>query len=124
VLTFAEGSFTQKGRREKAYLLDCGAVRRLVVVFGDAIAASLDVPEDVLIAAGDIDRSGEEDLLLIGHADRQVAVRVISAAGGKLTPLYSLTAPLEPCAHTVVHYRTIDGAPQFHDEREPKRCQP
>jgi hypothetical protein len=123
-LTVAPGAFTGAGRDEQAYLLACGAKQRVVIATESATVASLDVSEDTLIAAGDMDWDGNGELLLIGHAGPRTTVRVLRADGAKLSPVYTFTVALEPCAHTIIYYRFVKPSLDFREDKLPKRCTP
>ncbi len=125
--TVAEGAFTKSGSDEDAYLLSCGATQRLVIVADgakNAPLASLDVAEDTLEAAGDMDHDGQSELLLIGHAGPRITVRALRAAGAKLDVVYTFSMTLEPCWHSIIYYRLLKTGLDFREDKLPKRCTP
>ena len=127
-LGFASGGltagtgFTVGGFDETAYLLECGATQRVVVANQKATLASLDVPEDTLEAAGDMDAHGAQELLLIGHAGSQLTLRALRVDGKQLTPVYAFNMTLEPCTHTIIYYRLLSSGLDFRQDKLPKRC--
>jgi hypothetical protein len=124
VITFGEGAFTSPGEDETAFLLACGATQRVVIASGKALVASLDVPEDTLEEAGDLDWDGRRELLLIGHAGPRITVRVLHAAGGNLSPIYDYSATPDACTHVVIFYRFVQPKLEYRVDTEPKRCTP
>ncbi len=127
VETVTEGVFTKNGSDEDAYLLSCGATERLVIVADAAKSvplASLDVAEDTLEAAGDMDHDGRSELLLIGHAGPRITLRAVHGAGAKLDSVYTFSMTLEPCSHTIIYYRQLSTGLDFREDKLPKRCTP
>ena len=127
-LTVASGGltpgtgFTVGGSGETAYLLACGATQRVVVANEKAILASLDVPEDTLEAAGDMDANGAQELLVIGHPGARITLRALRVDGERLTPVYVFNMTLEPCTHTIIYYRLLSSGLDFREDKLPKRC--
>jgi len=125
--TVAEGAFTNSGSDEDAYLLSCGATQRVVIVADGAKntpLASLDVAEDTLEAAGDMDHDGRSELLLIGHAGPRITLRALHATGAKLDSIYTFSMTLEPCWHSIIYYRLLKTGLDFREDKLPKRCTP
>jgi hypothetical protein len=122
VLTSGNGSFTAQGADETAYLLACDATQRLVVANKHATLASLEVPEDVLETAGDMDLDGDQELLLIGHAGARVTVRALRMDGHQFSAVYTFNMTLEPCTHTIIYYRLLAKGLDFREDKLPKRC--
>jgi hypothetical protein len=120
--TSAADSFTAMGRAEKAFLLACGARHRIVIVDEQRELTSLDLDEDTLITAGDMDWNGTGELLAIGHHGAAVTVVALTAAGGKLTPVYTFNGALEPCARIAIFYRFVQPKLEFREEKPAKRC--
>jgi hypothetical protein len=122
--TWATGSFSGINRDETAYLLTCGATRRLVLRTEQAKLASLDVSEDTLGDAGDLDLDGPHELFLLGHAAGATSIRVLRFNAGKLVPIYALTSPPDPCSHTIIYYRLLAPNMEYRVDKLPKRCTP
>ena len=122
--TVTAGAFTGVNRDERAYLLSCGATKRVVIAAEHGIVASLDVSEDVLEDAGDLDLDGPRELLLHGPAGPVINVRVLRADGSKLSSLYAFTAASEPCARVTIFYRFVKPNVEFRVEKVAKRCTP
>jgi hypothetical protein len=123
-ITVGSGAFSGKDRDENAWLLACGAQQRLVIANEKATVLSLDVGEDTLITAGDMNFDGDQELLLIAHAGPRVSVRVLGVDAGKLTSLYTFAVRPDPCAHTIIYYRLMKTGLEFREETLPKRCTP
>ena len=124
VETIASGAFSAPGRAEQAYLLSCGSTRRLVTVSDAAAVAPLDVAEDILEEAGDLDLDGRRELLLIGRSAASDTVRVLGANGGRWATVASFSVPLEPCSHTIFSYRLVNARLEYREDKLPKRCTP
>ena len=122
--TVTTGAFTGTNRDERAYLLSCGATRRVVILAEHGIVASLDVSEDVLEDAGDLELDGPHELLLHGHAGSNIDVRVLRADRGKLSSVYVFTAAPGPCARVAIFYRFVKPSVEFRVEKASKRCTP
>jgi hypothetical protein len=124
VLTVATGGFTSTDRDETAYLLSCGATQRVLITNEKGTLASLDVPEDTLEDAGDLDLDGPHELLLHGHAGPGTNVRVLRFGGGQLSTFYTFTATPGPCEHIVIFYRLVKPNMEYRVDKPPKRCTP
>ena len=122
--TLATGSFTGTNRDERAFLLSCGATRRVVIFDEKARVAALDVSEDVIEDAGDLDLDGPHELLLHGHAGPKTTVRVLRFSGGQLSSFYSYAVTPDPCAHTIIYYRLVKPNMEYRVDTQPKRCTP
>ena len=120
----AGSGFTVGGFGETAYLLACGATQRVVIANEQGPITALDVPEDVLEAAGDMDWNGAQELLVIGHAGPRLTVRALRIEGKQLTPVYVFNMTLEPCSHTILLYRLLSSGLDFREDKLPKRCSP
>jgi hypothetical protein len=123
-IAVATGGFTTTSRDERAYLLACGATERVVIADEQAIVASLDVSEDTLIDAGDLDLDGPHELLLVGHAGTKSELRALRADHGRLLPVYVFTAAPDACSHVIVYYRLVKPHLEFRVDTLPKRCTP
>ncbi|HEY4103909.1 MAG TPA: hypothetical protein VGM44_08460, partial [Polyangiaceae bacterium] len=122
VATTAPGSFTAMGQAEQAYLLECGATHRVVIADDAHDLVSLDLAEDTLTAAGDMDWNGTDELLVIGHHGAALTVRALSAVGGKLKPVYEFDGTPEACARIAIFYRFVKPNLEFRLEKPAKRC--
>jgi hypothetical protein len=122
--TWAPGSFTGINRDETAYLLTCGATRRLVLRSEQTRLATLDTSEDTIEDAGDVDLDGPHELLMLGHAAGATSVRLLRFDAGQLVPIYALISPTEPCSHTVIFYRLVKPNMEYRVDKLSKRCTP
>ena len=124
VLTTASGAFTSATADERAYLLACGAQQRLVIASESEprTRVALDLPEDLLETAGDLDQDGTRELLVIAHAGAHLDVRVLKARPGAMSVLYALPLTIAPCSHVVVSYHTGARGLEFRVDEQPARC--
>src|SRR5882724_4139974 len=102
---FTEGAFTSPNNAQTAYLVSCGTTKRVVIADDKATLATLDVSEDVLGDAGDLDLDGRHKLGLYGHAGPVITVRVLRFDKGQLSSIYAFSPKPDPCMHAIVYYR-------------------
>ncbi|HEY1536560.1 MAG TPA: hypothetical protein VGF76_21210, partial [Polyangiaceae bacterium] len=93
-------------------------------VADQSILATLDVSEDVLEDAGDLDLDGRHELVLYGHAGPTKTVRVLRFDAGKLSSIYAFSPTPDPCVKTIVYYRFVTPNVEYRVEEVPKRCTP
>jgi hypothetical protein len=122
--TFTSGAFTSTNGEQTAYLLSCGATRRVVLVADQSILATRDVSEDVLEDAGDLDLDGRHELVLYGHAGPTKTVRVLRFDAGKLSSIYAFSPTPDPCVKTIVYYRFMTPNVEYRVDEVAKRCTP
>jgi hypothetical protein len=122
---FTEGAFTSaSGGDQTAYLLSCGATKRVVISDEKVTLATLDVTEDVLADAGDLDADGRHELILYGHAGAGRTVRVLRFDKGRLSSIYAFSPTPDPCMHSIVYYRFVTPNVEYRVDKVPKRCTP